>query len=137
MCEYGFTKAEKLAEWNAQGGCAICSSARYEDSVVDHDHYFGKSWDDILTLEAKKIATRGLLCNDCNLGLGGLEKYRKGDFSRFISAAMYVLNWQNAKHANRTAFALEAAMAAPAPPDGADEIQQAIDLLTELKSKLK
>lgn len=41
-----------------QGICAICKSET-DKLVVDHDHNTGK--------------VRGLLCNTCNLGIGGLK----------------------------------------------------------------
>lgn len=59
--KYGITVAEFDAKLIEQGGvCAICRTAeaggRYGIWHIDHDHETG--------------AVRGLLCTDCNLGLG-------------------------------------------------------------------
>ena len=78
---YGITAAEYDAMYDAQGGCcAICgkaaaagnSPAHWKDKLaVDHDHGTGK--------------VRGLLCNDCNAGIGHL-----GTESVALSAARYL-----------------------------------------------
>lgn len=56
---YGITLEEYEALHAAQqGGCAICGRAcsQYDNLSVDHDHISG--------------AVRGLLCSDCNRGIG-------------------------------------------------------------------
>lgn len=58
---YGLTKEEYLLKINQQKNlCAICKE-KQEGKVlcVDHDHKTGK--------------VRGLLCNQCNIGLGNLK----------------------------------------------------------------
>lgn len=62
---YGLTPADYTAMWDAQGGrCAICGSEFDLDSPrdihIDHCH--------------ETDAVRGLLCGDCNLGLGKFKE---------------------------------------------------------------
>ena len=75
---YGMTVAEYDGLLHSQGGvCAICETdtpggrGRFH---VDHCHESGK--------------IRGLLCNDCNVGIGRLAD----DALRCIQAAKYLLN---------------------------------------------
>lgn len=59
---YGITLAQKTAIKNAQRGlCAICQRPPrgLRDLVVDHCHRTG--------------VVRGLLCNQCNMGIGKLD----------------------------------------------------------------
>lgn len=58
---YGITIDEYNAMYEAQGGvCAICGNPNGEKNLcVDHDHNSGK--------------IRGLLCTDCNVGIGRLR----------------------------------------------------------------
>lgn len=71
----GFTWEAWEAMFQAQGGqCAICSKklARNKETTVDHNHATGQ--------------VRGLLCHDCNLGLGKFQ-----DSPKFLlSAYQYV-----------------------------------------------
>lgn len=56
---YGISGDDFLAIWDNQGGrCAICrkSFAKQFDVCIDHCHKTGK--------------VRGLLCRNCNIGLG-------------------------------------------------------------------
>lgn len=58
---YGLAYRDFLELWNLQAGrCAICRERLIDDGSrqthVDHDHRTG--------------AVRGLLCSDCNVGLG-------------------------------------------------------------------
>lgn len=59
-CSYGITTAEYHRIFEIQGGaCAICGKTPERDNrklAVDHDHGTGK--------------VRGLLCRNCNIGLG-------------------------------------------------------------------
>lgn len=63
--KYGLTIEEYTALLLRQGGrCAICNSASTKRTrsayfAVDHNHETGK--------------VRGLLCNNCNIGIGALE----------------------------------------------------------------
>lgn len=70
---YGITKVEYDVMAAAQGGqCAICGDTFNETACVDHDHKTGK--------------VRGLLCNPCNIGLGGF----KDDPVRLAAAVRYL-----------------------------------------------
>lgn len=73
---YGITLEEYDEMVAAQGGvCAICGGGpgRYPRLCVDHDHETG--------------VIRGLLCNDCNRGIGLL-----GDNPTTVAAAAAYLN---------------------------------------------
>lgn len=73
---FGITLAEYNAMLEAQSGsCAICGRTPDEEGkrlCVDHDHETGE--------------VRGLLCNECNAGLGRFHD----DPARLRSAANYV-----------------------------------------------
>jgi hypothetical protein len=72
---YGVTQEWFLQTLRDQGGCAICHSQTPGGKGswhVDHDHLTGK--------------VRGLLCNNCNLGIGHLR-----DSQRIIKAAIAYL----------------------------------------------
>lgn len=71
---YGFTLADYDAMLAAQGGgCAVCEAPPGARALhVDHDHRTGE--------------VRGLLCNNCNQGLGRFND----DPDRLIAAAMYL-----------------------------------------------
>lgn len=57
---YGLTETDYIALLDAQGGrCAICSGASSARLAVDHDHDTG--------------VVRGLLCGNCNRGIGYLR----------------------------------------------------------------
>lgn len=75
---YGISQAQYDGMLERQRGvCAIRS--RLDDAfVVDHDHQSG--------------AVRGLLCNDCNRGLGLLGD----DVDRLVNATMYLLQTHDA-----------------------------------------
>jgi hypothetical protein len=72
--QYGMTIEQYQEMLNAQGGCcAICGTGEPGRRgnlhfCVDHDHITGKA--------------RGLLCNNCNLGLG-----RFRDSPKFLEQA--------------------------------------------------
>lgn len=73
---YGITLQEYETLLEAQGGvCAICGKecVTFENLAVDHDHATG--------------AVRGLLCNNCNHGIGKF----KDDPALLKAAADYVL----------------------------------------------
>ena len=59
------------------GRCAICGEFQYKELHIDHDELTGK--------------VRGLLCGNCNRGIGCL----KHDTERLMSAATYLLKNQN------------------------------------------
>lgn len=63
------------------GGCAICKgvNANGERLAIDHCHETGR--------------VRGLLCSNCNLGLG----YFKDDLERLASASMYLKSLPSVK----------------------------------------
>lgn len=70
--KYGVDASLVLTLNRVQGGlCAICRKAAATD--VDHDHRSG--------------TIRGLLCNQCNVGLGSF----KDDPSRLLAAAQYLM----------------------------------------------
>jgi hypothetical protein len=78
---YGLTDNEFRSLWLDQlGACAICSSPLDEEEsravMVDHDH------------KSKKV--RGLLCDNCNRGLG----FFKDKPAWLRSAATYLENYQ-------------------------------------------
>lgn len=58
---YGIDLADKQARYtHQQSKCPICQSSHLiDDMVIDHNHQTGK--------------VRGLLCNDCNAGIGLLK----------------------------------------------------------------
>ena len=75
--KYGITQAQFDALLSGQGGaCAICHArepgGKWKTFHVDHDHLTG--------------AVRGLLCTNCNRGLG----YFGDDESRLKKAAAYL-----------------------------------------------
>jgi hypothetical protein len=77
---FGITRHEYAEMFHSQNGvCAICSkpetatrNGKIKALAVDHDHQTGK--------------VRGLLCSDCNTGIGKLKE----DRSIFISAIRYL-----------------------------------------------
>ena len=78
--KYGLTYEEFLKMFDDQNGeCAICSHPvhpthedRYQTGCVDHCHSTGK--------------VRGILCWDCNVGLGKFHD----DTSKMLSAVKYL-----------------------------------------------
>ena len=77
---YKMTPSEFNELWEAQSGkCAICDVAMaprgraHNSAAVDHNHENG--------------AVRGLLCRNCNAGIG----YLKDDPDRLIAAAEYLV----------------------------------------------
>lgn len=71
---YGMAPGEYEARLEAQDGvCAVCSAPQDEDLFVDHCHATG--------------AVRGLLCRQCNTGVGMLGD----DPDRLLAAAAYLL----------------------------------------------
>ena len=59
---YGLSHKDWLEIWDSQGGkCAICNTPfdKPTDACVDHNHRTGE--------------IRGLLCKNCNLGIGFLN----------------------------------------------------------------
>jgi len=83
---FGITRHEYAEMFHKQNGlCAICSlpetatrNGKVKALAVDHDH------------ESKKV--RGLLCSDCNTGIGKLKE----DRNVFLSAIKYL-----DKHSNK------------------------------------
>lgn len=80
---YGLTveQVDELVE--AQGGCAICGIAKPETERgwhVDHDHACCTSY------PTCGNCTRGILCHDCNVGLG----HFRDDPNRLSSAIEYL-----------------------------------------------
>lgn len=73
---YGLTREEYFNLLNTQNNkCAICFTEKISGKsrlAIDHDHTTGK--------------VRGLLCNQCNRGLG----YLRDDITRFRSAIDYL-----------------------------------------------
>ena len=77
---FGITRYEYAKMFHSQNGvCAICSkpetatrNGKIKALAVDHDHKTGE--------------VRGLLCSDCNTGIGKLKE----DRSIFISAIRYL-----------------------------------------------
>jgi hypothetical protein len=58
--KYGITKEEYIVRLESQQGvCAICGLTCTRALAVDHNHLTGK--------------VRGLLCNNCNRGIGHLK----------------------------------------------------------------
>ncbi len=80
-CKYGLSLAAFSEMLAAQGGrCAICRCPQVERTFhVDHDHVTS--------------VVRGVLCNNCNLGLG----YFKDNHRALIAAAKYII-----KHAQQS-----------------------------------
>lgn len=84
---YGTTEADYALKMVEQGCvCAICGrpemsranhGGKLKDLAQDHDHTTG--------------ANRGLLCSNCNKGLGNLGD----DPERLMKAAAYLLSYQN------------------------------------------
>lgn len=82
--KYGITFADYARLWDIQNGCcAICerdfgsfgvTAENKDQAYVDHDHTTNK--------------VRGLLCNNCNAGLGHFFD----DIDRFHNAVTYLLN---------------------------------------------
>lgn len=67
---YGVTMEEIDAMVAAQGGCAICGTPkppRTRGWHVDHDHACCKDY------PTCGKCNRGILCHDCNLGLGNFK----------------------------------------------------------------
>lgn len=91
MRRYGMTEAEYNERLAAQGGrCAIC--AAYRRLVVDHAH----------DADAGPDAVRGLLCAQCNAGLGLFRE----DRAVLVRASEYVATTRQAgspRPAGRTA----------------------------------
>ena len=81
---YGITleKYNDLAQ-KQNNQCAICARNVSDNKMrrlsVDHDHKTGRM--------------RGLLCSACNRGIG----YLADDVSRVVSAARYLIDYQNAE----------------------------------------
>lgn len=78
-CRYGITMAEYHQMFEAQGGhCALCPKIRYQKRrlSVDHDHATG--------------ATRGILCDRCNVSLSVVENQ---DF--LARAQAYLAKYKN------------------------------------------
>ena len=73
---YGITSEDYAAMYELQGGlCAICKSGptgRWDSLDIDHCHSTG--------------AVRGLLCHQCNKGIGCLGD----DIGRLLSAIAYL-----------------------------------------------
>jgi|SRR5579863_3889308 len=82
LAKYGITTEQFLILNNQQDGlCAICGGPpgrRKTRLCVDHDHKTGK--------------VRGLLCNDCNNGLGRFK-----DDTAIVSKALAYLDKHGAK----------------------------------------
>lgn len=77
---YGLEKGEYEVMLAEQGGrCAICGTDEpgARSFCVDHDHATSE--------------VRGLLCNDCNVGLG----FYRDDPDRLLAAATYLLARQD------------------------------------------
>jgi hypothetical protein len=72
-CRYGITLdiCEQILI-NQNGKCAICNTILNNKFVIDHCHTTG--------------VVRGLLCNDCNLGLGKFND----DIARLSKAVEYL-----------------------------------------------
>jgi hypothetical protein len=81
----GMTQEQYDAKLAAQDGlCAICRlphgralAGRSKDLAIDHDHATGQ--------------LRGLLCDDCNIGLGLFHD----DPQRLMNAALYALHYKD------------------------------------------
>lgn len=77
LWQYGLTREDYAAMLEAQkGACLICTrtqpGAGHDRLVVDHDHATGR--------------VRGLLCNNCNIGLANFRE----DPTRLASAVKYL-----------------------------------------------
>lgn len=81
---YGLTSKQRLQIYiNQNGCCAICKKATPYDKIkTDHNH--------------KTDKIRGLLCNECNLALGFIEKY----FDNIDFILKYLKGHLNAKTFN-------------------------------------
>lgn len=77
---YGRTIREMFE--NQKGLCAICDSPLRDDSPVDHDHKTG--W------------VRGILCDNCNSGIGMLGD----DPERLVRAIIFILSAREAERAH-------------------------------------
>jgi hypothetical protein len=74
---YGVSEEWYRLTLESQGGaCAICNLKFADDNpaCVDHEHVEG--WKE-MPPEKRKLYVRGLLCNNCNFGLGSLKECRK------------------------------------------------------------
>lgn len=84
---FGLTVEEFVAEETRQGNlCAICRnppSGRWDRLHVDHEHVPG--YDDMPPEEKRKYF-RGLLCFDCNSGLGSFAD----SSDRLMAALVYL-----------------------------------------------
>ena len=71
--KYGLNKEDYDLLFESQNGqCAVCANPIDHSSPVDHDHATGK--------------IRGILCNDCNTGIGLF----KDSISIMASAIIYL-----------------------------------------------
>jgi hypothetical protein len=67
---HGFTVAEIESAARAQrGACAVCQRPLPAVPIVDHDHELARLHGHPETRGCRRCV-RGLLCEDCNLGLG-------------------------------------------------------------------
>lgn len=78
--KYGISQYDYDQIWEAQSGlCAICGHTDFKTLSVDHDHHTG--------------IVRGLLCTNCNQGLGKF----KDNPNLLISAVAYLHLTQGAE----------------------------------------
>ena len=80
---HGARRTTAVQLLTAQGGrCAICSDPITASAPIDHDHTCcsGRAW--------CSNCIRGLLCEDCNLGLGRF----RDDPARLLAAVRYLEN---------------------------------------------
>jgi hypothetical protein len=70
--------------FDQEGKCAICGSKDIFRLCVDHDHNCCSG-----RISCGKCV-RGLLCNRCNLGLGGFDD----DISKLLKALDYLLKYE-------------------------------------------